>query len=233
MAKRNTTRACDVVLVAGPESSGTRVFSAALARHSRITGPQDADGHADRLDPVWQALAARDASAAAARMPRPRGRVILTRRSMPHGAAPGTSARYRTYPKLDAFADVCRDAQLRLALLVTLRDPTANLVSWHKSRASAAGRMEKAYVQYHESLTRLMRFAGRRQLPFLICPLEAYLLDGDAFLASIFAWLGLPQEELPPMPRKRAVNRKHREAFLSSGFTCANAATVIRKAARK
>ncbi len=227
MGRTKYKRACDVVLVAGPESSGTRVLTQALSRHAKIRGAPDALEHGDRLDAVWQLLEQGHAAAAEQAMPKPRGSILLTRRSMPHGFAPGVNARYRRYPKFDAFAEVCRARELRLAVLITVRDPIANLVSWSASRASAQGSMERAYVQYHESLGRLVRFASRRRLPYLVCPLEAFLLDGERYLNNIFGWLGLPPETLSDLKRDAHVNRKHAQAFAAHPFTAADAARAM------
>ena len=45
-----------MLLLLGPESSGTRVFTSILSKHPKVLGTPEALGHLDVLDPVWQSL---------------------------------------------------------------------------------------------------------------------------------------------------------------------------------
>lgn len=188
-----------VLLVAGPESSATRLFLEALARHPCVHGHAPAGrDHGDVLDGVWEALEAGDVETARLRFADLEERdVIATRRSFPHGRRPGEAARYLEFVDLDRFASFCRAVGRELIVLVTVRSPAANLASWIARRASPQGSPEKAMRQYQAAYRAIFAAIGRSGCPFLLLPYEALLCDGESYLRSIFRLLGLPDRAVP------------------------------------
>ena len=192
--------ACDahpIILVTGPESSGTRIFTEILAQHPDVIGTRNAQDHHDVLDHVWQFVARRESRAAARALAEfPRDKTVLTRRSMPHGSRPGASAEYRRFPDLDGFTRVCEQAERPLQMLVTSRSPAACLASSVAQRASVAGNYALAGNQYLAAYNEIFRVALLRRVPYLIISVEALVLDGDAYIQSLFSLCKLPAAEV-------------------------------------
>jgi hypothetical protein len=181
-----------VTLVVGPESTGTRIFTDIFSRHPRALGTDAALQHHDVLDTVWQMLEqgrCRDAARALAELPRER--FVITRRSMPHGSAPGVAAKFGDFPDLGRFVQACAAASRRVQLLVTTRSPAACIASSVARRTSVARNPELALRQYGAAYNAIFAVAARHRLPFFIVSVEALVLDGDAYVQSLFALAGM------------------------------------------
>ena len=206
-----------IVLAIGPESSGTRVLTRVLSAHPQICGTSDAEKHADVLDDVWYAIEKGRLATAETLFPRTDAPVILTRRSMPHGIKPGKPAKYCHFAKLDQFREVVHLSGRRLVVLVTVRNPIANLASWSTQRASAGRDISKAFVQYEESFNYLFRFLRGSKTPFMVAPLESLILDKLDYINCMFKALGVdPLQEIDYEPRI-GVNKKHYEWYMQNG----------------
>jgi len=207
------------VLVVGPESTGTRVLTSVLTQHPSVFGAVDAPNHEDVLDEVWRYVQSGDLDLATEHFPKAQGKLLLTRRSMPHGAGPGALARYNDFANLSGFHEVHRRVGRQLELLITVRDPIGNLSSWARSRASAAGDMSRAFVQYQQAYRHVFAFIAAYDVPFLCVPLESLLLGGTDLANALAAALGLPAcDKLRFSPRK-SVNTKHYSSFIASRFS--------------
>lgn len=182
-----------LLLVAGPESSATRLFLECLSRHPQVLGHTGAArDHADALDDVWARLGAGDREGARRALRAFADRPVLaTRRSYPHGPRPGEPARYLEFVDLEGFAALARSVGRELVVLVPVRSPAAHLASWTARRASTAGDFERAARQYQEAYRAIFRAIDRAGCPFLLLPYEALLSDGEIFLRGVFALLGL------------------------------------------
>jgi len=217
------SRPARVILVAGPESTGTRVLTDTLSRHPDIRGASAAAAHADFLDDVWTLLARGRREEARAALRAHDGGVLLTRRSLPHSMREGHGAPFADFPDLDAFADAVRAAGRELFVVVTVRDPVAHLSSWAKNRFSAAGSFASAYEQYRESFSLVFDLVTRRGLPFLVAPLEALVLGKERYVEALCRLLGLAPHPDPGYRPDELVDAKHHATFERSGFSIAGA----------
>lgn len=184
--------AMPVLLIAGPESSGTRIFTDIFSRHPLALGADAALEHQDLLDDVWRLLARKRRRAAVTVLSAlPRDRVIVTRRSVPHGAMPGVAARYGEFPDLHGFVAACRSAGRSVIVLVTSRSPAACIASSVAQRASVGRDPERARRQYAAANAAIFDVVVRRRLPFLVLSVEALVLDGDEYVQCLFRMLGI------------------------------------------
>lgn len=207
-----------VMLVVGPESTGTRAFTEILSAHPAVAGTPNARTHGDLLDPVWQALVDGDQAAARGRLEEHRDQPLLvTRRSLPHGPRPGSAAEYRHFPPLQAFVDLLITCRREPVVLITTRSPLANIVSWARERSSARGDLQAAFRQYWAAYRLLFGICTKGTFPFHIVSLEALALEGPDYVASLFAVLGLPPTAEPiDVPRRTDVNlRRYRDPWIS------------------
>lgn len=206
------------VLIIGPESSGTRFLTEILAAHPQVLGSEDASQHEDVLDDVWFWIQKGKAKKALSCFPAGDQEVVLTRRSMPHALRPNKAARYRDFVDLDLFNRVVRERCSDLTILVTARNPVANLASWTLSRHSAGKDIDRAITQYQECYAEIFRFVGQTGTPFLVVPMESVLLDPCAqYVNCLFRALGLPEEADCTITPRLSVNRKHFDWFLDNG----------------
>ena len=181
-----------IVLVVGPESSGTRIITELLSLHPEVKGSENARKHLDALDSFWTALAdGRDHDAAKSFPQHDRSGVIVTRRSMPCGDAPGSKARYMAFPNLAGFHSIVRAQGLELFTLVTTRSTAANLGSWVDSRASVDGSVEKAKSQYEAAYREIFDFILTSRCRFSFVSLEAFIHETDSSIRSLYQLLGL------------------------------------------
>lgn len=216
-----------LILIVGPESTGTRAFTEALSAHPDVAGSTDARSHGDLLDPVWQALVDGDRGAARTRLEAHRDRpVVVTRRSLPHGPRPGAAAEYRHFPPLQAFLDVCLMCGRDPVVLITTRSPLANIVSWARERSSVRGDLEAARRQYWAAYRLLFGICTRGLVPFHLLSLEALALEGSDYVASLFTLLGLPPTAEPiDAPRRIDVNlRRYCDPWITPSPPAADAA---------
>jgi hypothetical protein len=186
-----------VCLLAGPESSGTRIFNSVLSEHPLILGTPEAMGHLDILDPVWQALEQNDIQRAKAEFPNPMDKTcILTRRSLPHAVQFTNPARYMDFANINGLHKLCRRINCDLILLITTRSAIPNLSSWALNRLSADHSYARAENQYYESYLYLFNFIRKARVNYYLVSLEALLLDGQNYVQSIFKLLNLPHCEV-------------------------------------
>lgn len=216
-----------VVLVVGPESTGTRVFTEILSAHPGVAGTTNARAHGDLLDPVWQAIVDGDQDEARNRLESHRDLpLVATRRSLPHGPRPGAAAEYRHFPPLQAFLDLSVACRREPVVLITTRSPLANVVSWARERSSARGDLQAALRQYWAAYRLLFGICAKGSFPFHLLSLEALTLEGSAYVASLFALLGLPPTVEPiDVPRRPDVNlRRYRDPWIDPTPPAADAA---------
>lgn len=207
-----------VIVVVGPEATGTRAITGLLSSHPAITGTTDAATHGDLLDPVWAALGAGDAATAEERLRALEDReILLTRRSLPHGLAPGVPAEFGRFAPLEAFLDLAAACGRAPVVLITTRSPLAHVVSWARERASVRNDPAAALRQYWAAYRLLFDICARGTFPFHIVPLEALAFEGDAFVASLFTLLGMPPcEPGEAIPRREDINiRRYGDAWVS------------------
>jgi hypothetical protein len=200
----------EILFVVGPESTATRVFTSLLSRHVQIQGTRNAEAHGDLFDEVWAALrnAGQEAAARAFPIPEPGIRYLLTRRSLPHGPAPGEPARFMDFADIEGFQGVAASLGYQTTLLVTVRSVYPNLISWAEARASAHESIDKAYAQYNASYRHVFRAVENTGMEFVFLSLEALMLDGASYLNALFQFLRLPPQRISFRPNTR-VNRKH------------------------
>lgn len=186
-----------LILIAGPESTGTRIFTEILSAHPQVLGTPDASKHGDVLDAVWEHLEKEElVEAARALAALGEAPVVVTRRSIPH-ATGDTLAHFMTFPRLDALFALCQALDMALVVLITTRSTAANLASWTVQRASAANNLGKAKVQYEAAYRLLFEFLVTHDVPFFFLSLEALVLDREAYVQSVFQLLGLPPHDQP------------------------------------
>jgi hypothetical protein len=216
-----------VILVVGPESTGTRAFTEILSAHPAVAGTHDARTHGDLLDPVWQALVEGDRVEAVTRMRLHAGRpIVVTRRSLPHGPRPGAAAEYRRFPPLQAFLDVTATCGRHPVVLITTRSPLANVVSWARERSSARNDLPAALRQYWAAYRLLFGICAKGTFPFHLLSLEALALEGSEYVTSLFTLLGLPPTDVPlDVVQRPDVNlRRYHDAWLEPPSAAADAA---------
>lgn len=183
-----------VILITGPESSGTRYLAGALAQHPDLMGPDG--GVADPLDDFWE----RDVDFISSGQ-------WVTRRSLPAGRN-GNAAMFMDFDDLDRLHGACDE----LMLIITTRSPAANLASWVRKRRSV-GRLYDARRQYEAAYRHVFAFLSRHpDVRFLFLPLEAMLLDGGPARDGIFRLLGLAPMRRP-VAGDQTVNCKHYRNF--------------------
>lgn len=182
-----------MILVAGPESSGTRIFTESLSQHPLVSGSPTASDHFDLMDDVWTAVRNGDRSAAVTLLQQAQlNPTVITRRSLPHGPAVGQPAPYMKFPNFDLFHEIVSECGYRLVVMVATRSPLATAVSSRLQRDSVGGDIQKSFNQYQASLQHVTGFCLSHSVPFFILSLEAAVLDGAAYFNSLFRMLGLP-----------------------------------------
>lgn len=208
-----------LVLIIGPESTGTRLFTSILSQHPQVLGTPDAKEHDDLLDEVWLKLEEGNMESALACLPDLQGyEYLLTRRTIPHGQPHVNGTTLMDIPPLQALQCLCVQAGLDLILLVTTRSTAANLASWTLARASSGGSLKRVQWMYRSAywyiFDCLFRHGGRA--PFLFLSLEALLLDQQAYIQSVFQLLGLPSFCVE-LDLDTEVNRKRYEWYTEQG----------------
>lgn len=172
-----------ILIVIGPESSGTRIISSILAQHPDIAGHPKMMKHYDLLGKVWSGNG--DALTQL-----PKTKYVLTRRSLPHGK-PGKGSAFMGFPDLLTFCNLCKDKGLQVMVLITVRSPLANFASWFRKRASHGGNRGKIRHQYRQAYRHIFEAINTADVDYLILSLEALLLDKQLYVRSIFQLLGL------------------------------------------
>lgn len=195
-----------IILVAGPESTGTRMLSDILCGHPQITGMPEGKKHEDFFDDVWTPIEKREGDIV---FPTYNTKYALTRRSVPHGIEKGAAAQYMSMPHFDEFNMVCKNNGHRLLVFIPVRSYVPHISSWASSRASCNGNMQNAMNQYAFAYSGIMKFVTSNNLPWQFVPIEALLLDPEDFIQSTFLALNL--EEHPIDKELFNPNRKHYE----------------------
>lgn len=196
-ARAGSMKGKKLIVVIGPESTGTRVFTELLSQHPQVIGTPNAQEHVDIMDQVWNALARGDRAAAVSAFPEAGGHeALITRRSMPHASSVDTAAKYMRFPDIEAFHELSEEFELSMRVVITTRSPAANLSSWALSRGSARRSLRKAKRQYVASYRHLFDFLNATEVPFFVVSLEALVLDGKPLVQSMFELLGLPPHEV-------------------------------------
>jgi hypothetical protein len=202
-----------LVILIGPESSGTRVFTSVLSQHPKILGTPVASDHLDILDDVWRNLEIRNIKSAIHDLPDFNDYAcILTRRSMPHARTYGEPAIFMDFSDLIAMNRLCKRMDLDMVLLTTSRSYIPNILSWTQNRLSAQRSIEKAALQYQASYRYLFNFINKTGTPYYMLSLEGLILDGQEYVQSIFQMLGLPKQEID-LDLRAAVNLKYYRQF--------------------
>ncbi len=217
------SRAPRILLVIGPESTGTRVLTTTLSQHPAISGSPDATEHEDCLAEVWRHLEVGDSDAALATLRANDHPLVLTRRSLPASARAGVGARFCEFVDLDAFADVAARAGRSVTVFLTVRDPLANLASWVHNRHSTQGSLASAHTQYREAIAHAVDFVTRRDIPYLVTPLEALGTGGAAYVNGLFSVLGLEALDDVRYERRPDVNTKHHAWIREQAFDLSSA----------
>ena len=138
-----------MVLVAGPESSGTRIFTEVFSQHHAVSGSPTASDHYDLMDDIWTDIRSGDRDAAVSKLATTKLRdVVITRRSLPHGPAVGKPPEYLKFPDFDMFLDVVTECGYRLVVFVPTRCPLATVASSVLQRDSVSGDPQKSLNQY-------------------------------------------------------------------------------------
>lgn len=181
-----------VILVTGPESTGTRVLANALI--SLLGGPAKLDDHfSDMLGDVWLQLNA--GISPLDLLVAKKDDVLITRRSIPCAMKEKGPAQYMVFPPFEAFYSLLEQAHFDVLTLITVRDPMAALKSAARNRVSCKRDLFKARNQYEAGLRHLMQAVLSHPSPFLFVPLEALALGKAEFLYSLLEGMALhPQK---------------------------------------
>lgn len=159
-----------ILLVVGPESTGTRIISKALGEHPKFVGPEG--NHADPLDGFWSGKEAL-----------PTNSNHVTRRSFP-ASIPGEPAQYLIFPDLRLLSG--HDVRV----VVTSRSPKHAIESAQKKRSSVNGDYEKALTQYQEAYKSIFRQISQEEWPFVTVSIEGFFND-PAYAEGVFEILGI------------------------------------------
>lgn len=206
-----------LVVIIGPESTGTRIFTEILSQHPRILGTSNALQHVDVLDNVWNHLEDNNTEKASHEFPvHDDVDCILTRRSLPHARSAYESARFLEFPDLHKLRQLSLDKNMQLVLLITSRSTAANLASWTKNRASVSQSIEKAKEQYQKAYLHIFDFIRQTSTPFFLLSFESLLLDGGDYIQSVFGLLGLEHSPVE-FNANKDVNKERYEWFFDQG----------------
>jgi len=204
-----------VILIIGPESSSTRAFTTAFQDHPQIMSCKPAEKHIDLLDEVWFELEHDNLKGAIEKFPKnPNRKIIVTRRSIPHGLRPGLKAKYGSFPNVSLLSELCKSVEYSLFILITSRSPIPNLMSWTQQRASAGKSMLRAYNQYQMAFRRIFSVIEAFDLPYFVTSVECFVLDGQQYIRSLHKFFELKDLQTDPKI-KPDLNAKHYDRFLA------------------
>ena len=205
-----------LILIIGPESTATRAFTKAFAQHPEILSIDDPSEHIDILDDVWYALETDNEENAVTNFPANKlKKIIVTRRSVPHGLRPGIAAKYMSFPNTEGLKRVCERLGYQIFILITSRSPIPNLVSWANERASAMRDINKAYMQYQMSYREIFKFIETHDVPYFMVSLEGFILDKGNLIKSLHLYFGLSDKKIS-IQSKNAVNKRRYDEFFGS-----------------
>lgn len=155
-----------ILFVTGAESSGTRWIADTLSQHPDYEGTK---GHRDPLENFWLGDEL------------PKGSYV-TRRSIPTG----NKGDYAEYLKFEDYDRLLQADELKV--IVTVRNPVANIISMKNRRQSVKGNLERAKIQYREAYKHLFRFLVENDVDYLLFPVES--TSGDS-VRALFKFMGL------------------------------------------
>lgn len=181
----------DVIIVVGPESSGTRVYTETISRHPDVIGTKEASSHTDHMDYVWYCVEKNDYEKAVDKFPEGNKKTILTRRSMPHAKKGKNKADSMGFPNIEGFVKLCKGMNKSVVLLITTRSPAANLMSWKRNRSSSERSYKLAFRQYQKTYLELFSVIQKYDLEYFLVNLESIPLDGSEYIKSLHKLLGL------------------------------------------
>jgi hypothetical protein len=225
----------DVVLVLGPESSGTRVYTEMISRHPDVLGTQEASSHTDHMDDVWYCVEKSNYKKAIRKFPKSNKKIILTRRSMPHAKKNKTNADAMDFPNVKGFVELCKKMNKSVVLLITTRSPAANLMSWKRNRSSAKNSYKIAFKQYQKTYLKLFSVVRKYDLEYFLINLESIPLDGNEYIKSLHKLLGL-KPEATNVKEKLNVNSKWYCSFFKLNYVkdaTHSIQHILKKIARK
>ncbi len=201
----SSTRRRRCVLVAGPESSGTRWIAGLLSQHPLALGTSGE--HEDPLQKFWSG----EGGAFPAEFMDGGYQLLVTRRSLPSSRDLSSPANYLQFDDLRRLDTLCEERGIELVLVITTRSPLANLQSWTDERASTSGEFGKAIAQYHASY-RFLFDTLASDIPYWFVSLEGAVSEGAAYVSSLFRLLGLEPFTVLLSPNA-AVNFRQYAAF--------------------
>lgn len=205
-----------IVLVIGPESTATRAFTKALSSHEEILGTKNPSEHVDILDPVWFELENSNLGEAIKKFPENlKEKLIVTRRSVPHGIAPGVKAKYMSFPNINLFFKLCNSIGYKIFILITSRSPIPNLFSIVKNRKSVDGNFIKAFNQYQMSYRKIFQFIDLHNIPYFIISVESFLMDKSKLIMSLHRYFELSHKNID-VETKTKLNDSYYDKFLKS-----------------
>ena len=225
----------DIVLVLGPESSGTRVYTEMISRHPDVLGTQEASSHTDHMDDVWYCVEKGNYKKAVRKFPKSNKKIILTRRSMPHARKNKNNADAMDFPNVKGFVELCERMNKSVVLLITTRSPAANLMSWKRSRSSTKNSYKIAFEQYQKTYLKLFSVVRKYDLEYFLINLESIPLDGNKYVKSLHKLLGLKPEKTN-VKKKLSVNSKWYCSFFKLNYvkdTVHSMLHVLKQIARK
>ncbi|MDO6540069.1 hypothetical protein Q4524_15915 [Alteromonas stellipolaris] len=201
-----------LILVVGPESTGTRWISSVFSGHPMINGTSGE--HNDTLDKFW--LTNRETDfIEAVDIDKP---ILLSRRSIPAGRSPGEKAQFKVFQNFEDLALMCNRAGVSLHVIITTRSLYPHLNSWTRNRASVQGSLVKSVVQYQLVYRYLFEWVSKFQLPFFLISLESVLYEGKDFVETTLDFLGLEKTGIE-VNGNSDVNTKHYEKLVSGQFS--------------
>jgi hypothetical protein len=207
-----------MLIVTGPESTATRLFTAVLSQHPDICGTEDSHTHVDRFDEVWRALqAGKNQGAVQLESYKGRSTYLLTRRSIPHAENRHVSAEYMHFPDFKSFCRICKEAKIEPVFLITTRSVIPNLVSWACERGSVNGSFKKAKQQYMKAYIHIFDTISAYGLSYYFLSLESLMYETQNYIASIFKLLQLSDHTVTFDPRIDVNNRRY-DMFLRNAW---------------
>ena len=204
-----------IILITGPESSGTRFFREVFASNNQILNDKKIKNHADILDEFWKNLEEKKITEAIKKFPKnPKNKIIVTRRSIPSGIKPGQNAKYMVFPNLELFIKLSKNMGYEILLLVTSRSPIANIISMKENRSSVNGSITKAFNQYQGSYRYLFKIIDKYNLIFFLVSIESLVHDKEHLINSLYKYLEITYNK-STFKVKKNINMKYYKDFLN------------------
>ena len=204
-----------IILITGPESSGTRIFREVFASNNQILNDKKIKNHADILDEFWKNLEEKKITEAIKKFPKnPKNKIIVTRRSIPSGIKPGKSAKYMIFPNLELFIKLSKNMGYEILLLVTSRSPIPNIISMKENRISVNGDTTKAFNQYQAAYRYLFKIIDKYNLIFFLVSIESLVYDKEHLINSLYKYLEITYKKTT-FKVKKSINVKYYKDFLN------------------